>query len=126
VLYASKGEQVLSLSQRNLCKQKTRPLRFAGINSTEAPIWYIDGEETVAAMKGNLSHHRSDAPLGYATKVHALAYVTRFREVLMVDSDCTLLVAPEAMFRIPEYVNHGNLFWPGEWWGGVNKKHQLQ
>jgi hypothetical protein len=88
------------------------------LNSTTAPTWYIDGNQVVEELRGQLSHHRSDAPLGYATKVHALAYVTRFREVLMVDSDCTLLVRPEDMFDIPEYQHSGNLFWPGGSGGG--------
>ncbi|WIA35119.1 hypothetical protein OEZ86_003600 [Tetradesmus obliquus] len=52
---------------------------------------------------------------GFATKVHALAYVTSFQQVLMLDADSLPLLNPEQLFHSEPFAAAGNLFWPDFW-----------
>jgi hypothetical protein len=83
----------------------------AGLHTTAAPIDVLDGLLT-ASNRSRLPHHGQAPILGYATKVHALCYVTRFRHVLYLDSDALPLMQPEKFFGIAQYSTHGNFFWP--------------
>lgn len=38
-----------------------------------------------------------------------------FFQVIFMDADNMPLQVPEALFRTPEYLEHGNLFWPDFW-----------
>jgi hypothetical protein len=51
-------------------------------------------------------------------KVFALLH-SRFREVLLLDSDSLPLRDPQALFRSPQYMRDGALFWPDIWRGWV-------
>ncbi len=53
-------------------------------------------------------------------KVFALLH-SRFREVLLLDSDSLPLRDPAALFASPQYLRDGNLFWPDVWRGWVGQ-----
>ncbi|GAB4818060.1 hypothetical protein N2152v2_005106 [Parachlorella kessleri] len=55
-------------------------------------------------------HSRSEI-YGWKAKVFSL-YVAPFKEVLFLDSDSMPLLDPTALFELPQYQQHGNLFWP--------------
>lgn len=73
------------------------------------------------------SHHRSmnwtqeigvskyTHATGFSFKAYALAFVTTFDEVLVLDSDNLPLQNPEGLFSSPQYLNKGSSFWP-DWW----------
>ncbi len=52
---------------------------------------------------------------GYSFKAYVLAFVTKFDEVLVLDSDNLPLQNPEALFESPQYLKKGSSFWP-DWW----------
>ena len=52
---------------------------------------------------------------GYSFKAYALAFVTTFDEVLILDSDNLPLQNPEGLFSSPQYLKKGSSFWP-DWW----------
>lgn len=52
---------------------------------------------------------------GFSFKAYALAFVTTFDEVLMLDSDNLPLQNPEGLFSSSQYLTKGNSFWP-DWW----------
>jgi hypothetical protein len=83
----------------------------AGLHSPAAPVDVLDGLS--ANFTSRTPHYHPQAPIsGYATKVHALCYVTRFRHVLYLDSDALPVLQPEKFFELRQYAAHGNLFWP--------------
>ena len=51
---------------------------------------------------------------GYEIKAFALL-ASSFEEILMLDSDCSALRDPEFLFHDPNYLAHGNIFWPDYW-----------
>jgi hypothetical protein len=55
-------------------------------------------------------------PLGFASKVFALVFVTRFAEALLLDADSLPLACPsDALFESAAFRKHGNVFWPDFW-----------
>lgn len=48
---------------------------------------------------------------GFEIKPYALL-LTRFDDILFLDSDCAPVKNPEYLFDVPEYVEYGNMFWP--------------
>ena len=52
---------------------------------------------------------------GFSFKAYALAFVTTFDEVLILDSDNLPLQNPERLFSSPQYLQKGSSFWP-DWW----------
>lgn len=52
---------------------------------------------------------------GYSFKAYVLAFVTKFDEVLVLDSDNLPLQNPEGLFQSPKYLKKGSSFWP-DWW----------
>lgn len=91
------------------------PPRVAGLNSSTAPVYIVDGLAAANASAGELRHHRDVKITGFAAKVHALCYVARHREVLLLDADSMPLLHPDTLFSSPQYVAHGSLFWPDFW-----------
>ncbi len=61
-------------------------------------------------------HHRSSNLKGFALKAFALAFVTTFRQVLLLDADNMPLVDPGPLFSDPSFKAAGNLFWPDYWY----------
>lgn len=57
------------------------------------------------------SHHKSADIRGYALKAFAL-YATSFTEVILLDADNLPVLNPALLFNSPEYLLHGNMFWP--------------
>ncbi|KAK9839306.1 hypothetical protein WJX81_006877 [Elliptochloris bilobata] len=55
---------------------------------------------------------------GFSFKVFALAYVTTFDEVLLLDADNQPLRNPEPLFEATPFRYTGGLFWP-DWWEAV-------
>jgi alpha 1,2-mannosyltransferase len=55
---------------------------------------------------------------GFEIKPYALVLST-FDDILFLDADCAPLKNPEYLFDEPEYLRHGNLFWPDY---GINAK----
>lgn len=52
---------------------------------------------------------------GFSFKAYVLAFVTKFDEVLVLDSDNLPLQNPEGLFESPQYLKKGSSFWP-DWW----------
>lgn len=44
-----------------------------------------------------------------------LQYKTHNIQVLLLDADCQPLRQPEALFELPAYKEHGNVFWADYW-----------
>lgn len=51
---------------------------------------------------------------GYHVKLLALR-AAPFKEVIYIDTDSFPLEKPELLFKTPEYLEHGNMFWPDLW-----------
>ena len=51
---------------------------------------------------------------GFKVKVFAL-YAAPYQHVLLMDSDSMAAQDPEALFDSPEFVQHGDMFWPDRW-----------
>ncbi|KAF8061351.1 MNN24 [Scenedesmus sp. PABB004] len=52
---------------------------------------------------------------GFRAKVHALAYVTSFDQVLLLDSDNAPLADPTFLLDAPRFAETGNWLWPDFW-----------
>lgn len=53
---------------------------------------------------------------GYQVKLLALR-AAPFKEIVYIDVDSFPLEKPESLFKLPEYIEHGNIFWPDLWRG---------
>ncbi|KAF6265742.1 mannosyltransferase putative-domain-containing protein [Scenedesmus sp. NREL 46B-D3] len=85
---------------------------------TGTQVKLIDGYEAAAATE--LKPHKPIVHLtGFKTKVHALAFVTSFDQVLLLDSDNTPLADPTYLFDSAAFAASGNLqwldFWTNQW-----------
>ncbi len=78
-------------------------------------MYIVDGLAAANASASELRHHRDVKIGGFAAKVHALCYVARHREVLLLDADSMPLMHPDELFASDQYAAHGNLFWPDFW-----------
>eukprot|EP00775_Hariotina_reticulata_P003263 gene3263-3541_t len=84
-------------------------------------IFLVDGLDKTKGMdlgyhyKGWAGSAGSSNVTGFATKAHALAYVTRFQQVLLLDADSLPLIDPVELFSTEEFQSSGNLFWPDFW-----------
>src|ERR1051325_9970608 len=93
-------------------------------------LWYLGPMEMDARMKALVTpygvecrdarSHRRDAngkpkPRsslgGFELKPYAILH-SRFREVLFLDADNVPVRNPEYLFELPEYLEHGAIFWP--------------
>jgi hypothetical protein len=81
--------------------------------ATNTSLTIIDGS---TAVTGDLPPHRPlKAITGFKTKVHALAFVTSFDHVLLLDSDNTPLADPTYLLDSATFRRTGNLFWLDFW-----------
>ena len=104
-------------------------------------LWYLGPMEMDARMKslvapyGVVCHdgrsHRRDSqrkpkprtPLGgFELKPYAILH-SRFREVLFLDADNVPVRNPEYLFELPEYVEHGAIFWPD--YGRLSRSREI-
>ena len=98
----------------------------------DAPVFVVDGDGAAFAAAAAADGHDAIGPLlaaaattagggaggakrTFATKVFSLAYVTRFKEALLLDADCLPLLDPAALFESGDFKSHGNLFFPDFW-----------
>lgn len=88
-------------------------------------IWHLGPKEVSPTDRAKFDHLdvtfvdalvvARDHPMrnlgGWQLKGYAVKH-TRFRHVLLLDSDCVPRVDPEPLFQSPEYLKHGAIFWP--------------
>ncbi|WIA34715.1 hypothetical protein OEZ86_013026 [Tetradesmus obliquus] len=93
---------------------ETAELMTAHAAKTNTQLAIMDGSEAAAEM--DLEPHLPTVHLtGFRTKVHALAFVTTFDQVLLLDSDNTPLADPTYLFESAEFTTFGNLLWLDFW-----------
>ena len=51
--------------------------------------------------------------------IQGVGYMAFCLQVLMLDADNQLLVSPDILFNMPEYKQHGAVFWPDYWTAGA-------
>eukprot|EP00775_Hariotina_reticulata_P003922 gene3922-4176_t len=81
--------------------------------ATNTSLTIIDG--LTAAAVDLPPHPPLKTVTGFKTKVHALAFVTSFDHVLLLDSDNTPLADPTYLFDSAAFRRTGNLFWLDFW-----------
>lgn len=122
-----------ALSHASVCQEKVvhAAILAGGILADEQAFCCLQMMTNVTLVDASLitlpSHHR---PMnwtqsfgqakyvhatGYSFKAYVLAFVTKFDEVLVLDSDNLPLQNPEALFDSPQYLKKGSSFWP-DWW----------
>jgi hypothetical protein len=79
-------------------------------------ITLIDGLAVQQQQIGKLQPHPEAVKLtSWVAKVHALCWLTRFQQVLLLDSDNLPIQNPEVLFAVPEFTSSGFLIWPDFW-----------
>lgn len=102
IVVAYYGSDELSDATRELFAKHIPDLEFLDLKRTamDWPQHHLKLEAT----------GKSQRDLGYKLKIWSL-YVAPFREVLFLDSDSTPLADPVTLFDLPQYRDHGALFW---------------